>query len=342
MPEMKKMVTWDVVIIGAGPAGIAAAIYLKRAGRDVLLLERGKPGGLLRNAYLVENYPGFPDGLSGTELVERFQEQINRLGIDITKADALRLSREKDGTFSIAASIGVYSADAVIMATGTKPKNINLPGVAGIHEKVFHEVASMPPSEIELRGKEIAIIGGGDAAFDYALSLHRRGAEVTILSKSEPCCIPLLAEKAKKIGIKCIPEIRPVCVLKKRNGKKNVTAGITLKCRPALKRHPARKAPNKGGGKDIEIDADYILVACGREPDLSVLGDKLMQRLHGSLTQVKGPVPGLFLAGDLIRGRCRQTGTAVGDGIHAAMLVDEYLKKKMTRKMTRRKRRRTA
>lgn len=174
------------IIIGAGPAGISAAIQLRRAGANFLLIEKEIVGGLLLNANLVENYPGFSGGISGPELVEKFQTQLQALDINITK-DHVRLVDHHDKIFIVRTSNSEYTCDNVIVASGTKPKELKT------SSKVHYEIHELR----DVKNKNITIIGGGDAAFDYALNLARHN-NVNLLCRSKPKCLPLLHERVLK------------------------------------------------------------------------------------------------------------------------------------------------
>ncbi|HWR27174.1 MAG TPA: NAD(P)/FAD-dependent oxidoreductase, partial [Candidatus Thermoplasmatota archaeon] len=181
----------EVTVIGAGPAGIAAAIYLKRAGLHPILLEAHEPGGLLRYAYLVENYPGFPRGISGKKLAESIVEQLHNLGLSIRKS-AVKHVHHNNGVFLIETDQGRLLSPAIIIATGTCPKKVNMMGSASIEgTRLFYDPSSIHLEEDKGK-KRIIVIGGGDIAFDYTLTLLHGGHEVTIISRSEPTCLPLL------------------------------------------------------------------------------------------------------------------------------------------------------
>jgi thioredoxin reductase (NADPH) len=300
----------EVTIIGAGPAGIAAAIYLKRAGFHPILLDAHKPGGLLRHAYLVENYPGFPCGISGKKLVELFVEQLHNVGLSIRKS-AVKHVHFKNEVFLIDTDQGRLLSSAIIIATGTNPKKLGAKGFASIEgTRLFYD-----PSSIPFRGKKvkkrILVIGGGDIAFDYTLTLLHGGHEVAIISRSEPTCLPLLHNRVLKNGV----ALHIKCISKEIVEHPK---GILLKCRQ--------------NDQDREFCADFILVACGRDPNTWFLSPLLKKYLNTISEAPQTALPGLYFAGDVVRGTYRQVGVAVGDGIRAAMMIERYLKEKPVRR----------
>ena len=293
----------QVIIVGAGPAGMASAIYLHRAGRAPVLLERARPGGLLRNANLVENYPGFPGGIKGPDLVGLIAKQLDFLGVKVTKAEVEHVEIRR-GMFKVHIGNEELSSRSLILATGTKAKQIQLPGASGLlGKRVFSEIVNMPLAKIF--SKRVVIIGGGDAAFDYGLNLVGRGAEVTIVARSEPTCLPLLKERAETSGIELM-------------------TGVTIE-RARLDRSIVLINLHDGRHK-TSLRADYVVTACGREPNTDVLDESLKSRIGNGEEVPETEIPGLFIAGDVARGGRRQMAIAVGDGVNAAMLADSFLK----------------
>jgi len=296
------MVEDEVAIIGAGPAGMSAAIHLQRAGLSPVLLERGEPGGLLRSANWVENYPGFPDGIPGQDLAARFRNQLRIVGAKVTSADVRSVKRVRWG-FQIKSGLGDRTSRAVILATGTRPAKVAIRGASELAGKrVFSELNDLPSS---LKGKRLIIVGGGDAAFDYALGLRQRGAQILVVSRSEPCCLPLLRERTEALGIEVVIGVSPRTV----RGAKD---GLVLTC--------------IAGASEVELAGDMLLMACGRVPNIEVLSQSIRREMSpGSKGLPETSVRGFYLAGDVVREKQRQTGIAVGDGIRAAMLAEEYL-----------------
>jgi thioredoxin reductase (NADPH) len=282
-----------VTIIGAGPAGLATALQLKRYGIDPLLLERGEIGGLLKNANQVENYPGFPGGLPGTELVALFELQARAGGVSVTNGEVVELAFG-DGIFLVKTEDRQYRSQVVVIASGTRSiafSDFSIP--AQLMDKVFYEVHPL----LEIEGKRMVIVGAGDASFDYALNLSRTN-DVLILNRGkEAKCLPLLWQRASVAPrITYRPKTR---IVKMLDGPQD---GFILEC------------VNSNGTE--HISADYLIGAIGRRAELDFLSSELVEQL-GELKQ-KGI---LYLAGDVKNDIYRQTSIAVGDGIMAAMKI---------------------
>jgi thioredoxin reductase (NADPH) len=294
----------DIAVIGAGPAGISASIYLKRAGFEPLVFERADIGGLLLNANLVENYPGFSGGIPGKALADLFRRQLEENGVKIEKVEVSRVDIEND-SFRLSTLNDDYLARSVIVATGTSPKKVAIEGAEDfMDKKIFYEIKDVP---FDKKGKSFTIIGGGDAAFDYALNLSRDDCHVSIVMRNErPKCLSLLEKRARGI-----PRIEVIngAVLERVEEEKG---SLSLEY--------------EHGDDVMKVQSDYILVACGREPDMKFMDGELLERLRINDAGDTN-VPGLFLAGDVRRGDFRQVGIAVGDGISAAMSAVSYLEK---------------
>jgi len=297
----------EVVIVGAGPAGIAAGIYLKRAELHPFILEKNKPGGLLRYAHFVENYPGFPKGITGEKLAKHFVKQLHMVGVSITKSfvEHINVSGNK---FLIETDHGQVTSAAVILATGTIPQKLSIRGADSMEDiRLFYELKSLPPGKSSVK-KRIIVIGGGDIAFDYTLTLLSQGYNVTIICRSQPKCLQLLHSRVINHGVKINTFCSPEEIMENRKG-------ILLKCR------------RNDGIK--EFSADLILVACGRIPNTEFLAPLLNKCLKENLIVPETSIPGLYLVGDVARKQYRQVGIAVGDGIRAAMLAERYIKQSM-------------
>jgi len=270
---------------------------------DPLLLERNKIGGLLLNANLVENYPGFPDGISGQDLTSLFKAHLRRWKITITKAEVRRVSRQS-GLFRILAGSGEFVSRFLVLATGTESTRIRLRGLERISKaRVLYEIANAPA---DVKGKEFLIVGSGDAAFDYAMNIAQKGGSADLIIRSaDTKCIPLLLQRTRKrMSIRMSLSTVPISVIETRRH-------IELKCRRE--------------GREELHNGDYLLIACGREPNLSMLSRRLRDEMAKETDGVG--LSKMHLAGDVKRGLHRQVGIAVGDGIAAAMRIARLLGK---------------
>lgn len=287
----------EVAVIGGGPAGISASIYLKRAGIDVILFEKKEIGGLLINAHLVENYPGFPKGINGKMLCKLFKDHLKRWKIKTIFEDIKNIGIEKNN-FILRSQKGDTKFKTVILATGTIPKIIGIDGEQDLSGKlVYYDVKDLFP---KLKPKNrVIVIGGGDAAFDYSLNLADNDYLIDLYYRSEkPKCLELLGERVKKSSkITCHPILEPIKLIKNQ-GRPEVTFKSVKTSRIS------------------KIKSDYVLIACGRKPNLKLLKKELQ----------KNNIPGFYIAGDVKTGQFRQVGIAVGDGINAAMNVEAYIR----------------
>ncbi len=276
------------VIIGAGPAGIACAIQLKRYGIDFAILERNIIGGLLNNANLVENYPGFPEGISGSELIKIFRQHLEKWNIFPAKAEVFKVTYSQR-KFKAYTNNKVYESPFLVIASGTKPRTLAIPIPHSAKPHIFYEVSEMH----EMRNRQIAIIGSGDAAFDYALNLAKKNKVCILMRGDNVSCLPLLYKRALSN--------RMISILKRTaiNSIKLCRNKLYLKC-----------------DNGETISADFLLVAIGREPQFDFITRKVANNFSGLVKAKK-----LYIIGDARNKKCRQVAIAVGDGIKAAMEI---------------------
>lgn len=294
----------DAAVVGAGPCGVAAAVQLKRSGFAPFLFERGGVGGLLRNANLVENYPGFPGGITGEALCRLLEQHLEQAGVDVIRGEVVDAAGVAGGYALKTRSGRTVTSRTLIVATGTRPLTGLLKEPDALKGRlVFYEAADVV---VDREGMRVLIVGGGDAAFDYALNLARRGATVTVIRRGDARCLPLLAERVAEHP--AIDELAGAAVL-------SITEVETEGGTPAVR---VRIADPDGVR---ELDARALLVACGREPE-----NALLRRLARSGKIANHLSPDLYAGGDVTRGLFRQAGIAVGDGLLAAMAAAKFLR----------------
>ena len=289
----------DLAIVGAGPAGLAAAIQATRAGLDVALLDPGPAGGAAHTADNVENYPGFPGGISGRALMERFVAQAAQIGVGPLPLEVAGVLREQQAlTLELAGRRGRVRARAAILATGTSPRGLPLPG---LQARAVSRVDALPRT---LNGQRVLVVGGGEAALDQALLARRRGAEVRVAVRgARPRAMELLVRRCRQRGIQLDLEANLVNVL----GGEGEPLVVEL---------------NKGGER-LEVETDAVVVCIGKDPRLPALphgADPAAADRLGRTT-----VEGLYVVGDAGRGVYRQISIAVGDGVAAAMHAVAYI-----------------
>ncbi|MBN1295412.1 NAD(P)/FAD-dependent oxidoreductase [bacterium] len=276
-----------VAIIGAGPAGLTAAIQLKRASWNPVIYESDCPGGLLRSAGCIDNYPGFPDGIAGPLLADRIVDHAHGLSVEITHATVTRLSFSEN-RFLLETASGIRRFDTLVVATGTIPRPLDFPvdAPAGV---VVRDIRAIAPGS----GRRIAIIGGGDAAFDYAIRLATHDTVVILHRSAQPRCLSRLLGIARRM---------PNLVVQPNISIDRIDSmddGAVIRCIEGQRR--------------FNLDAAVVLVATGRIPATGFIAIADADRFTLE-TACR-----LLFAGDVKNGILRQCSIAVGDGMQAAM-----------------------
>jgi len=288
----------DVILIGGGPSCNAAAIQLSRAGINILQITEDI-GGLIKNANLIENLLGFPDGISGERYVELMKKQLKKYDVQ-TVFERVKLLELNEPVFRVKTENNEYLARYVIVGSGTVPKKLNILGEEETFEekKLFYDVYDLKPIAEE---KEIIIVGGGDAAYDYALNLVQRVKSIEIIQRSEKAkSIPILQRRIKEQT-----KIR----IRKRYIPLEITTTET-KTRLITEVNKVKK----------ELTADYILVAIGRKSNISFLSPELKRVYKKQKSESK-----IFFIGDVKNSNFRQVSIAIGDGLKAAMRITEEI-----------------
>ncbi|MGD2064869.1 MAG: thioredoxin-disulfide reductase [Dehalococcoidia bacterium] len=301
------MTQYEVIIIGGGPAGLTAGLYTSRAGLKSLLLERGIVGGQIINATKVENYPGFPQGISGAELGALMQQQAVKHGLQVMTAEVTGIAPQQP--YSISTTEGNFEAKAVIIASGSEYRKL---GVSGEERLTGHGVSYCATCDgFFFRDREVAVIGGGDTAITDALELTRHVKKVYVIHRRDE----LRAGQVLQQRAFAEPKLQFVwsTVVERLVGDK-ILEEIKLR--------------NVKTGQLSILKVAGIFVAVGLTPnsrsfvnivDLDDTGYIVTDETMAAST------PGIFAAGDIRKNSPRQIGAAVGDGVTAAVSAFKYV-----------------
>ncbi|MGD8229497.1 MAG: thioredoxin-disulfide reductase [Desulfobacteraceae bacterium] len=298
----------DIIIIGGGPAGLTAGLYTARARLNVMLLERLAPGGQVLNTDWVENYPGFPDGISGFELVERMKTQAERfdLPIELEEVMELAFSPEKK---TVVTNKRRLEAKALIIATGATPKKLGIEGEDLLTGKGVSYCATCDGPFY--KDQEVVVIGGGDTALEEAIFLTRFASTIHLAHRRDELrAVKLLQDRAMaQEKIKFIWDTIPLKIL-----GENGVEGIELK--------------NVKTGEISRKEAQGVFIFIGTKPNADLIKGMVTQDESGfviSDDKTQTSVPGVFAAGDIRSKPWRQISTAVGEGATAAFYAEKYL-----------------
>ncbi|MFS8521491.1 MAG: thioredoxin-disulfide reductase [Micromonosporaceae bacterium] len=300
----------NLIIIGSGPAGYTAALYAARADLRPLVVEGVQYGGALMTTTEVENYPGFPDGILGPELMDNMRKQAERFGAELLTADATRV--ELTGPVkTVWVGDTAYRARAVILATGSQWRRL---GVPGEEELLGHGVSSCATCDgFFFRGQHIAVVGGGDTAMEDATFLTRFAESVTIIHRRDEFRASRIMAKRALSN----PKIRVMwnTVVDEILGKDGTVCGVRV--------HDVRT------GESRVLDVTGVFIAIGYEPRSELFAGQVPLDERGYVL-VNAPgtataLPGVFAAGDVVDHTYRQAVTAAGMGCAAALDAERYL-----------------
>jgi thioredoxin reductase (NADPH) len=310
--------TRDVIIIGSGCSGLTAAIYAARANLKPLVIDGHEPGGQLALTTLVENFPGFPEGIQGPELIDNMRKQAARFGAEYQTGHVVSvdLSQKKVGlgTKPIEVNLGreTLLTRSLIIASGASARWLGLPNEKAL---IGHGVSSCATCDgFFFSGKQIAVIGGGDSAMEEALFLTRFATKVTLIHRrGEFRASKIMLDRARqhdKISFMTDTVVDDVYDA----GKKEVT-GLRLR--------------NTKSGEQWDFPASAMFLGIGHTPNADFVGDQLQRDGEGYIVPSDGHVctrvPGVFVSGDVSDRRYRQAVTAAGTGCMAALEVEKYL-----------------
>jgi thioredoxin reductase (NADPH) len=304
---------FEVVIIGAGPAGLCAGMYAGRGMLKTVVLERGAPGGELLNTELVEDYPGF-ESVLGYDLAQKFADHAAKFGADIrTGVVVTSVKKRDDGQFETTTEGGdVYLSPTVIVTAGGTPIKLGIPGEAEYAGKGVSYCAVCDGAFF--KGHTIAVVGGGDAAVEEADYLTRYAEKVYLIHRRDE----LRASRIVQERAFANPKIEFVW---------NTVVERAVGDEQGLLHHLALKDVNSGERRDLPVTGLFIFI--GFRPNTGVIADHVSHDAMGYLItdwSMQTSLPGLFAAGDVRVQVTRQVTTAVGDATTAAIAAEKYLK----------------
>jgi len=298
----------DLIIIGAGPAGLTAGLYAARARLNAILLERLTPGGQILTTDLVENYPGFPEGISGFELVDRMKRQAEKFGLVIQSREVEKIELSTENK-TLVTEKGELEAKAVILACGATPRKLGIEGEAHLTGRGVSYCATCDGPFY--REQEVAVIGGGDVAVEEAIFLTRFASKVHLVHRRDQLrAVKLLQDRAmNEEKINFVWDTVPTRI----TGEAGVE-GIDLK--------------NVKTGESSHLPVQGAFIFIGYDPNNDLVKGQVGLDASGFVitnNDMETNCPGVFAAGDIRSKILRQVSTAVGEGATALFAAEKYL-----------------
>ncbi len=311
------MAVHDVVIIGSGCAGLTAAIYAGRSNMKPVIIDGYEPGGQLTLTTMVENFPGFPDGILGPELIENMRKQAQRFGAEF-RAGAVTAVDLQQRPFHVTAGKESYSAHTVIVAAGASARML---GLESERKLVGHGVSTCATCDgFFFRGKEIAVVGGGDTAMEEATFLTRFASRVHLVHRrKEFRATKIMLDRARQNPK--IAFVTPAVIEEVVDAEKGAVEGAKLR--------------NPDTGETSVLPVEGVFVAIGHDPNTRAYRGQLDMDENGYVVTHDGSktnVEGVFAAGDVQDHHYRQAVTAAGSGCMAAMDAEKFLEAQSQRK----------
>lgn len=301
----------DVIIVGAGPAALSAAIYTTREDIDTLLFERGVPGGLAAVTDWVDNYPGFPEGVAGLELAGNLQKQAERFGAVIELGEVLKLHDEGEWK-RLETTSGDFRTRAVLVATGSDYKKLGVPGEAEYYARGVHYCATCDGAFY--RDKRLVVVGGGNSAVQEAMFLTRFATHIDLLVRSTIKASDVLQKELQTYVDQGKITVHLGTATDEIVGEDNKVIKVV--------------GTDKATGQKVEFPTDGVFVFVGLDPNSEFVRGQVELDEIGLIKaddNLMTNIPGVFIAGDIRHGATMQIASAAGEGATAALKIREYL-----------------
>jgi len=308
---------YDVIIVGSGPAGLTAGIYTAREGLNTLIIEKAGVGGQVGMTRMMDNFPGFDDGISGSELADRLRNQAEKFGVEILQAqDVVGLG--EDGMYRLVRTADghEYCAAAVLLATGSTYRQLGVPGESKLIGISIHFCATCDAPFY--KGKSVYVLGGGNSGFQEALHICQFADHVTILEYDDkPHASLILQEKISDcphISVMTNQDVREFLI-----GKNRKLAGVRVRDRVT--------------GEERIDHPDGVFILIGMEPNSEPFRDRIIVDRWGFIVTnnaLETSMAGVFAAGDVRAGSTKQAAAAAGEGATAALMIRQYLAQMVT------------
>jgi thioredoxin reductase (NADPH) len=304
----------NVVVVGSGPAGYTAALYTSRADLEPLVVEGFLWGGLLQQTTDVENYPGYPEGIMGPEMMQHFRDQAERFGTRFLSEDATKLELSRDGGLhKIVVGDREIAAKAVVLSMGAEPKKLGLPGEEELASKGVSYCATCDAAFF--RGRETIVVGGGDTAMEDATFLSKFASKVSIVHRRDEFrASAIMLDRVRRTDN--IELLTPYVVKSFESGEDGSLSRAVL------------EHVDDGSTRELEVGGAFV--AIGHRPNSNLVADQVEVDENGYVLvedhSTRTNLPGVFAAGDLVDHTYRQAVTAAGTGCMAALDAEWYLR----------------
>ncbi len=307
--QLSEYILYDSVIVGGGPAGLTAGLYCARAKMNTLLVEKGTLGGQIAITDLVENYPGFPEGISGKELTLLFKKQAEKFGLNIARGEVTKIERIDKEIFLHLRTGEVVRSKTVILTVGSNPRRLGVPGEEEFLNRGVSYCATCDGALFD--GVPIAVVGGGDSAAQESLFLTRFGSVVYLVHRRDK----LRAQKHLQERVFSNPKIKfiPNKVVEEIKGADTVES---ILLRDTL------------NGETSQLQVEGVFIFIGLDPNTHFLKETLRLDDKGYIVtdeRMRTSMEGVFAAGDCRSGATGQVAVAVGEGCIAAIEAEKYI-----------------